>query len=119
MRTFRRLPDKLQRQVQRKTLRKAAVIVRDAARQYAPIDTGRLYDSIRIRGLRKKRRMQGQVGVEVRAEVYYAKYVEFGSSKQPPDPFMTRAADDTGHRVPKVFSSNLQADINAALRKAR
>jgi HK97 gp10 family phage protein len=57
--------------------------VTDAARSSAPVRTGRLKGSIRV--------TPGAHRVEVEATEYYAQFVEFGTSKMAPEPFMEPA----------------------------
>lgn len=57
--------------------------VAEAARNSAPVRTGRLKGSIRV--------TKGAHRVEIEATEYYAQFVEFGTSKMAPEPFMEPA----------------------------
>lgn len=72
--------------------KKAAVAVKDAAqttrdhaRDNAPVDTGNLRDSLKMGG--------GKLTRRVVAAVPYSLYVEFGTSKMAPQPFLYPASD--------------------------
>lgn len=60
------------------------------ARRLAPVDTGALRDSIAVRLDRRSGTAAATAGD---ANVDYAAPVEFGTSRQPAQPFMTPAAE--------------------------
>ena len=62
----------------------AARTVRDDVRSYAPVETGRLRDSIRAEAAGES--------AKVTTDCPYAACVEFGTSDAAPQPFMTPAA---------------------------
>ena len=61
-------------------VRGAALAQRDGARSRAPVDTGRLRDSIRAEA--------DGLSARVIADCEYAAAVEFGTGRTPPQPFM-------------------------------
>ena len=73
----------------------AAERVAEAAREACPVDTGKLRNSISVSA-------EGNSAV-VSANTDYAAYVEFGTSKQSPQPFLApaliHAADITGGKA--------------------
>lgn len=73
----------------------AAQATEEMARSLAPVLTGRLRDSIRSEGVGTER--------EVIADSEYAVYVEFGTSRQAPQPFMFPAGD-LGERILEEMS---------------
>jgi HK97 gp10 family phage protein len=75
--------DKIAEALNKKALR----IVRQA-KQLAPVDTGRLRSSITAELIRSGRKPKAVVGTNVE----YAPFVEFGTSKQPAQPFLRPAA---------------------------
>ena len=75
--------DKIAEALNKKALR----IVRQA-KQLAPVDTGRLRSSITAELIRSDGRPKDVVGTNVE----YAPFVEFGTSKQPAQPFLRPAA---------------------------
>jgi HK97 gp10 family phage protein len=82
------LEPKLSRKVLRKAIRKAAQPIRDAARAKAPVKTGKLRKSIRLRAA--KRLMRGSVGIVVEAggkdftgDTFYGSFIEYGFLQNP------------------------------------
>lgn len=63
----------------------AAQALREAARAQAPVATGALRDSIQLSG--------SGLSVEVGTDLRYAPFVEYGTSRAGPQPFMAPAAD--------------------------
>lgn len=88
------------RQVQESTIR-----IESDAKQFAPVDTGRLRSSI-------SREIEGASG-RVYTVVEYAPYVEFGTSGRPASPFMQPAVEAERKRLPAEFRKN----ISNAVRK--
>lgn len=88
-RDIAKAPAKVQRSAERVVAKTAADIEADGKR-FAPVDTGALVNSISsdVDGL----------SAEIGPTVDYAPYVEDGTSRMAPQPFMGRAAD---RRIPK------------------
>lgn len=63
-------------------LKRAAEAGAEAARRRAPVDTGKLRDSIQANGAR------------FGSDVDYALYVEFGTTDTPAQPYLRPAIDD-------------------------
>lgn len=83
------LPDDIQRRVLRFAMRKAAQPIVQRAQSLAPVETGKLRDSIALAPLRRKKR-SGIVGISVvpgkkwyTGQQYYAAFIEFGFKKLP------------------------------------
>src|SRR5437879_6580080 len=70
-----------------------------AAKQNAPVETGRLRDSIHTE---EKLEPDG-IAVDVVAGVDYAPFVEFGTSHNSPDPFMRRALAEARAKAKSVY----------------
>lgn len=70
-----------------KALVKAALVIEGDAKKNAPVDTGRLHDSITHRLGDEN----GQSYAEVGTSVDYGIFQEFGTSKMPAHPFLTPA----------------------------
>ena len=88
-----------QRKIVRQSINRAMLPVRDRARQYVPVDTGRLKASIKRvsrtrRGVSASRIITGgkaELGIPVNAKGYYPAAIEYGSRHQPAQSFLRRA----------------------------
>ena len=95
-----------------KAIREIAVKIRDDAKRFCPVDTGSLKKSIRL-GVTA--RPAGNIRIiQVRAGGYvtnpktgrkvdYASHVEFGTSRQRPQPFMRPAIDNHKKDLARVL----------------
>lgn len=72
-----------------KVVHKTAADISATAKQLAPVDTGTMRASIGY----QTDRLAGSIRAVIGPTVNYAPYVEFGTSRQPPQPFMGPAAD--------------------------
>jgi HK97 gp10 family phage protein len=70
------LPDKLQKNVMRGALRAGAKVIEAQAIANVPVDKGDLKKSIRV----STRSRRGEITASVKTDLYYAKFVEFGTS---------------------------------------
>jgi HK97 gp10 family phage protein len=75
-------------------LRPAAERVAETARQLAPRDTGGMADSIKA-----IRTGPSQFRVSFDKDHFYGQFVETGTEKMPPRPFLRPALDSIGGRV--------------------
>lgn len=66
---------------------RAAHLTADLAKQLAPVDTGKLRDSIHVE------QGAGPADWEVVAGVEYAQWVEYGTAVSPAQPFLTPAME--------------------------
>ena len=101
---FRELEDKLSRLDEKlkcaleEALEEIAEKIRDDAKSFAPVDTGALRKSIRVE---KKGELQfsvvagdgGVINPRTGREVDYAGFVEFGTSRMSPQPYMQPALE--------------------------
>lgn len=89
------LPAKVEKNIMRAALRQGANIIRDAAREKAPKDTGALRKSIKVSTTGKR----GEVIARIRAgdnKAYYAHMVEYGTAPHS----ITVGQDGTALAVP-------------------
>ncbi len=94
---FLAFPEKLQKQALDTALAKGAAPIREAAQVYAPKDTGAMAAAI-VTVKDKKPKIDGMdaryivmVKYNGKEAADYWRFVEFGTSKQPPQPFMRPA----------------------------
>ena len=85
-----------------KALEEVGLVAEGYAKKACPVDTGRLRNSI-----------THQVGpseksVYIGTNVEYAPYVELGTSRMKPQPFLRPAAADHEGTYKKIFESNLK-----------
>lgn len=98
------LPEKLENKVIRAAIRQGANVIKDKVKSYVPVDTGDLKKSIKVTGTRYQK---GKIAFVVRptpnkkkkVSVYYAKFVENGTSKMAAKPFLRPAFDEAGDDV--------------------
>lgn len=104
---FRSLPDRLGRRVERQALVASAKPIKEKMKDNLKrhVRTGNLIKSIKAVSAKKGRRKGGDVTVLVGAikssnirflpDGFYARFLEFGTSKQPPRPWARPAIDAT------------------------
>lgn len=73
-------------------VRKTAKDIEGTAKRLAPVDTGNLKNSIGTSDLRSTG-IAGNITAEIGPTVSYGKYLEFGTSRMGPQPYMNPAAD--------------------------
>ena len=86
--------------VNEEALTEALEIICAAAKQNAPVDTGTLRDSIRIRKRRRGNTVMGTVG----SSLDYAPPIEFGTSKMEAQPYLYPAIKNNRARVREIFA---------------
>lgn len=127
-------------------LRKMGREIQQEAQQRVPVDTGTLRENIIVTRSRnpqavgmteavqvtvrykarkykdnKKNRRKKQVGEEYRDDgpLFYAKFLEFGTVKMQPHPFMRPAFEAKKSALPEMFKKELSAAIDRAVMKLR
>jgi HK97 gp10 family phage protein len=114
-RLLRRLPDDITAKV-KDAIAEAAQLVQAEAEASAPRETGRMAGEISAKtsrdGLSAK---VGFLGVKsVKRRAFYAKFIEFGTSKMPAKPFLFPALE----RSRAEISGRIRAAVNDALIRA-
>jgi HK97 gp10 family phage protein len=85
----------------------SALIVERDAKKKAPVDTGRLRDSI----THETDFGSGDPSVTVGTNVEYAPYVEFGSSKAAAQPFLYPALTENKSKILKEIAKALRSGL--------
>lgn len=120
------LPLRIGRNVLRRAVSSAAAVIRDEARQRAPVLTGEMRRDIQIKRERastdlramysvfvragKKSRLAGK-GRDVDKDSYYWRFVEFGTSKMAAHPFMRPAFESKKMAAVDAMKSSLAESI--------
>lgn len=88
------------------TTRQTLEAIRDQSKKDVPVgETGRLRDGINIQI--DKDELSGSVGM-FDPDVDYAEFVEYGTSKQAQQPFMTPAVEDARRKLPQRLKENAE-----------
>lgn len=91
----------------------ASEIVREEAAQRAPVDTGTLSRNISKETVEKSKSVV-EVNIGPGPQAFYGKFVELGTVKQPPHPFLRPAAETKQNEATKAFSKVLEAELEKA-----
>ncbi len=106
---LRKLPGKLAKKtIKVAQLRAAAALAQEVIARAPVGPTGRLSDSIK-HGLRRAK--PGEVATKVTANIFYARMVEYGTSKMSARPFMRPAFDAKKAEMIEIISKSLKADL--------
>ncbi|MEX1040191.1 MAG: HK97-gp10 family putative phage morphogenesis protein [Pirellulaceae bacterium] len=94
------LPARIQKAAMRKTMRPAMKIIEKEAKRLAPVETGDLKKSIKVKAMKRSRK---HIGIHVivsdgffKGDQFYAAFHEFGTKRQDAEPFMRPAFDNKG-----------------------
>lgn len=88
--TLKKLADKASQEQIRTALQAGALVIREAAKVRAPILTGTLRRSLAYRTFINGGAAQARIGTNLE----YAAHVEFGTSRQPAQPYLRTAYDE-------------------------
>ena len=105
------LDEKLSRALE-EALEEIAEKIRDDAKSFAPVDTGSLRKSIRVE---REGELQfsvvagggGVINPRTGREVDYAGYVEFGTSRMSPQPYMQPALEKNRDEILKIVKRKI------------
>ena len=106
-RKLNRMVIQAQRKIVRKAMREAMKPVVTVAKGYAPIDTGRLKRSLKLRSKTRRgntsiRIVTGtreQLGIDPNAKGFYPAAIEYGSKNQAPRSYLRRAITERRNLV--------------------
>lgn len=112
------LPDKVAGRALAAAVRAGARVVRDAARERAPVQTGTLQANIVIRNERSGSDAEKTALVAVRNHpAYYWRFVEFGTRKMAAHPFLRPAFDACEREAVDAITEKLEQRILLALQR--
>lgn len=116
---LKQLERKEARKVFAKATREAAKVVQKLAVAGAPVDTGLLARSLKVRSTKK---LKNAVGAEVRTgdqefggETFYGSFQEYGTSKIPPQGFLRKAYDAGKKRAAQVMEAEAKKGLKHKL----
>lgn len=123
-RPLKQLETRLQRKVIRQALRAGARVILPEAKANAPVgETGNLKDSIRVWALKRSRRRIGvKVGSSTHAykgDQFYGAFIEFGTSKMEPRPWLAPAIESKKGEAARVVDQTLEAGIKREIKAIR
>lgn len=135
---LKQLPKAMGKTVLRNALKKAAIPIRDAAKENVPIGpTGNLKDSIGISTRLKKSQRRGRIRSKDRVEVFvgssapHAHLIEFGTVERfrkgargatgamPATPFLTQAWDATKQEALQIIQKELLTELLKAVKRLK
>ena len=102
-------------------LKESAQVGKDRAQSLVPVDTGALKKSIRVERLSRESGKIIYTGIraggyirnpKTNKIVDYAAHVEYGTSRQAPQPYMRPAAEYAMQRVPGLFWNHLYRRVD-------
>jgi HK97 gp10 family phage protein len=97
-------------------VRAGARVIANEAKARAPVLTGALRKSIRV--FTAPRRESGTVRTAfVGSDVYYSRFVEFGSAHQPAQSFLRAAADVAAQAAVDKIAENLSSGIEREVQR--
>lgn len=112
--------DKLQRigtnvsSLENKALKNAAEPVLESAKANVPVRTGKLKKGLKISNIKRKNGVKYiQVGVDRgdNSEVFYGKFIEFGTSKMPAHPFLQPAFEKNKSAIKEKIAETLKEGL--------
>lgn len=122
-RKLKGIPDKLAKKALRQSMRPAMKEVLKEAQQNAPVDSGDLKKSIKLKaGPRSKKAITLDVAVGegfFKGDTFYAGFVEFGTSKMPAKPFMRPAYDSKGQDAKNKVIQDIPKMLEDVVKKAK
>ncbi len=87
---------------------KGGDIALDDARKNCPVgDTGKLQDSLKV-AEKKSSNIKAVASVDYDKSIKYGAFVELGTKKNPPNPFLRNAIDDNIDKINKVVAEEIR-----------
>lgn len=91
-------------QAKQRALEEIGLLAESYAKQYCPVDTGRLRNSI------SHAVSESEQAAVIGTNVEYAPYVELGTSRQKPQPYLEPAATEHLDEYQKIVEDEMKAD---------
>jgi HK97 gp10 family phage protein len=128
MRSLQNIERKIARKVIKQSTRAAGKIVHARVKADAPVRSGALRKSIKLRALRRSRSAQGvriitgdrkTLGIAAGATGYYPAAIEYGTRRTPARPFIRPAFEITKGAASMTLRRELAEGIEREARSAR
>lgn len=112
IRKLNRIEARIKCEILEKAVKKGASVIQERAKELVPVDTGELRNSIRTK--------VETDGDTVKGIIYtnksYAAYVELGTSKQNPQPYMYPALSERENEAHNVIKDTIKSEIDKIAR---
>lgn len=109
----------MEKKILRSAMRQAATIILEDAKRRAPVLTGQLRKSLRIRAIKRTRK--GQVGVVIstskgffKGDDFYGGFHEFGTKKMPARPFIRPAFEANKSKAITIITEAIKLGLRDA-----
>ena len=101
---------KIGSRIENKALREAGDVVKEAIQKETPIRSGKLKESINVSRVKNK---DGAKRVEVgpNKDVFYSRFVEFGTVKMKANPFMARGYETSKENAMETIEKKLKEGL--------
>lgn len=112
--------DTIAKKVLRSAIRKSAKPMLAAAKAYAPVDSGLLEESIKLKAIRRTRTGFGvristsDSDFNSQGSTFYGAMQELGTSKMAPNPYLRPAFDTTKSESVQIVTTEMQTAIARA-----
>lgn len=110
------LEPKVEKKILKKGMRTGMKLIQQAAKEKAPVDTGLTKKGIKVRAAKRSRK---GIGIDVtigegdyKGETYYAAFLEYGTSKMAPKPFMRPAYDSKKAQAEQITIDEIKKIID-------
>ena len=121
-RALKVLPERVQKNILTAGVRAVASDFAKSAKRLAPVDSGDLKKSIKVKKRRSKNRsyVRFTVGVDkTKFHVFYGHMIEFGTANIPAQPFMRPAFEQNKHSAVQKITHKIRQRLDKEIEKAR
>jgi|SRR5579883_1267088 len=106
LKMLKTLDAKVAKKVSRSAMRKGMKVIKNQVKENAPVDSGALKDSVKIKAGKRSR---NKISIEVvigdglgKGDTYYAAAVELGHGDTPPNPFIRNTFAEKGQEAADI-----------------